>query len=308
MRLSALQERLSRNGNSLLENLMIKRAMTVALLVLLGSRATMAGEDLAKGFISPPDSARPWAYGFFLNGNITRDGITADLEAMKRVGHRRDDDHGSEHGHTQGARGVWQSAVARNIQASVQRGGPARTASEHAQHGQLVRQRRALDHPGVSMQKVVFSETPLQGPGRRKIALPQPEAVAGFYRDIAVLAIPATPTKVVTRNQVLNLTAKFKDGWLAWDVPEGAWVVIRFGHTSTGANNPWASEAGRGLECDKLSKEALDVHFNHFVAKLIADVGPLIPKTFVSTHIDSWECGGQNWTGASARNSSGSRL
>jgi len=31
-------------------------------------------------------SARPWVYWFWLNGNITRAGITADLEAMKRVG------------------------------------------------------------------------------------------------------------------------------------------------------------------------------------------------------------------------------
>ena len=65
---------------------MIKRMMIAGLLVLLGSTAMMAREDLTKGFISPPDSARPWTYGFFLNGNITRDGITADLDAMKRVG------------------------------------------------------------------------------------------------------------------------------------------------------------------------------------------------------------------------------
>ncbi len=276
---------------------MIKRAMTVALLVLLGSRATMAGEDLAKGFISPPDSARPWAYGFFLNGNITRDGITADLEAMKRVGIGgmtiMEVNMGTPKGPVAFGSPQWREIFKHLCSEAARLGlqvNMHNTASWCGSGGPWIT-------PELSMQKVVFSETPLQGPGRRKIALPQPEAVAGFYRDIAVLAIPATPTKVVTRNQVLNLTAKFKDGWLAWDVPEGAWVVIRFGHTSTGANNPWASEAGRGLECDKLSKEALDVHFNHFVAKLIADVGPLIPKTFVSTHIDSWECGGQNWTG-----------
>ncbi|TSA36574.1 MAG: hypothetical protein D4R64_07195 [Porphyromonadaceae bacterium] len=32
------------------------------------------------------DEARPWVYWFWLNGNITREGITADLEAMNRVG------------------------------------------------------------------------------------------------------------------------------------------------------------------------------------------------------------------------------
>ena len=34
----------------------------------------------------PSASARPWVYWFFLNGNITHEGITADLEAMKRRG------------------------------------------------------------------------------------------------------------------------------------------------------------------------------------------------------------------------------
>ncbi|MHB9066888.1 MAG: glycosyl hydrolase, partial [Pirellulaceae bacterium] len=41
---------------------------------------------LAGEFTHPPESARPWVYWFWLNGNMTREGITADLEAMKRVG------------------------------------------------------------------------------------------------------------------------------------------------------------------------------------------------------------------------------
>ncbi len=42
--------------------------------------------DLAKEFASPPGAARPWVYWFWLGGNINREGITADLEAMKRAG------------------------------------------------------------------------------------------------------------------------------------------------------------------------------------------------------------------------------
>jgi hypothetical protein len=41
---------------------------------------------LAEKFVTPPDSCRPWVYAFLLNGNLTRGGITADLEAMKRAG------------------------------------------------------------------------------------------------------------------------------------------------------------------------------------------------------------------------------
>src|SRR5512138_1786492 len=43
-------------------------------------------DKLERGFVHPPKSARPWVYWFWLNGNITSNGITADLEAMQRVG------------------------------------------------------------------------------------------------------------------------------------------------------------------------------------------------------------------------------
>ena len=48
--------------------------------------AARPSADLLSGFVSPPASARPWVYWFWLNGNITREGITADLEAMRRAG------------------------------------------------------------------------------------------------------------------------------------------------------------------------------------------------------------------------------
>src|ERR1035441_426853 len=58
---------------------------TLAGMFLAADLAASPG-DLAKGFVSPPQSAKPWVYWFWLDGNITREGITADLEAMRRVG------------------------------------------------------------------------------------------------------------------------------------------------------------------------------------------------------------------------------
>ena len=60
----------------------------VLLLSALGalSAVTTAADDLAANFAAPPASARPWVYWFWINGNISKEGITADLEAMKRVG------------------------------------------------------------------------------------------------------------------------------------------------------------------------------------------------------------------------------
>jgi hypothetical protein len=41
---------------------------------------------LGTNFQNPPPSARPWVYWFWINGNISKEGITADLESLKRVG------------------------------------------------------------------------------------------------------------------------------------------------------------------------------------------------------------------------------
>src|ERR1035438_4137364 len=49
--------------------------------------ATLAhAGDIESDFLNPPDSARPWVYWMFMDGNLSREGMTADLEAMKRVG------------------------------------------------------------------------------------------------------------------------------------------------------------------------------------------------------------------------------
>jgi hypothetical protein len=41
---------------------------------------------LKNGFLNPPESARPRQWWHWMNGNITKEGIKADLEWMKRVG------------------------------------------------------------------------------------------------------------------------------------------------------------------------------------------------------------------------------
>ena len=59
------------------------------ILMLFGGwcvNATLAADELTQGFQSPPVSARPQTWWHWMNGNITKAGITADLEAMKQIG------------------------------------------------------------------------------------------------------------------------------------------------------------------------------------------------------------------------------
>lgn len=48
--------------------------------------ATPAISSLRDGFINLPDSVRPGVYWYFMDGNISREGMTADLESMKKAG------------------------------------------------------------------------------------------------------------------------------------------------------------------------------------------------------------------------------
>ena len=48
--------------------------------------AQVGAERLADRFKSPFDSARPQTFWHWMNGNITKEGITVDLEAMKGAG------------------------------------------------------------------------------------------------------------------------------------------------------------------------------------------------------------------------------
>src|SRR5262249_32070990 len=70
--------------------LKVRCFLAVALTILSFSLAPVAfaqsAPDLERGFLQPPRIARPCTLWMWMNGNVTADGITRDLEAMRRVG------------------------------------------------------------------------------------------------------------------------------------------------------------------------------------------------------------------------------
>ncbi|MEW6743206.1 MAG: glycosyl hydrolase [Planctomycetota bacterium] len=302
-------------------------ALSSLFAILPATHAQMATE-LERSFQKPPASARPWVYWFWLNGNITKEGITADLEAVQRAGIGgvliMEVDQGAPLGPIDFMSDAWRELF-KHVVSEAQRLGLEvnmnNDAGWNGSGGPWIK-------PEQSMQKVVWTEAQVEGPKRLEIDLAQPEVVAGYYRDIAVLAFPtpgpyriegirvkagyeigpgAVPLvteevareMVIDRERVADITALMeRTGRLTWDVPQGKWTILRFGHTSTGVENAPAPKSGRGLECDKLSKQGIEANFAGMMGKLIADVGPATGKgkTLVATHIDSWENGAQNWT------------
>ena len=74
-------------------------------------------------------------------------------------------------------------------------------------------------------------------------------------------------------------------------LPKGRWRILRMGHTSTGHTNATGG-GGRGLECDKFSRPAIRKQLDHWFGEIHARS----PKSVLTRlHVDSWECGSQNW-------------
>ncbi|HOY59024.1 MAG TPA: glycosyl hydrolase [Verrucomicrobiota bacterium] len=301
----------------------------LAVLCLFGSFGSWADDALETGFRNPPPSARPWVYWFPLDGNLSREGITLDLEAMQRVGIGgvlyMETDQGAPTGPAAFAGPLWREMF-KHINAEAARLGLQVNVNNDAgwcgSGGPWIT-------PELSMQVLVWTHTNVVGPQRIETQLAQPRTVGDFYRDIAVFAFPTPPKPytipnlagkstatiqeipsrsefpnlgsdaIVPRDRIVALGEPHcKAGRVSWDVPPGAWTLLRLGHTTTGKDNHPAPLSGRGLECDKLSKEAAEAAFAGLMSKIIADSPGLIgqDKTVVSTHIDSWEVGSQNWT------------
>jgi hypothetical protein len=103
-------------------------------------------------------------------------------------------------------------------------------------------------------------------------------------------------TDCTAANAIINLTTYLKDGKLSCQLPEGYWSILRMGHTSTGLTNATGG-GGKGLECDKFSAAIVQKQFdNWFGAAFSKTDSALAHRVLKFMHIDSWECGSQNWS------------
>ena len=318
---------------------LIQTPILFCLLALCATQFVAASDALRDQFITPPPAARPWVFWFTLNGNLTKEGITADLEAMARVGIggviSMEVDKGTPKGPVDYGGPAWMEMIGHACREAKRLGLEFNLANASGWDGSA----GPWITPELSMQKVVWSETTVESGAQAPIVLPQPKAVRDYYRDIAVLAMPlpsveyrienigqkslsqgakggnegnnvslpalaatfpaAPEGSVISRNQILDLTKQMdQSGKLTWTPPPGKWLVMRFGHTTTGRENDPAPIAGRGLECDKLSKAATAFHLSQLVGKVVARNKELAGQgnALVGVHVDSWECGEQNWT------------
>ena len=153
----------------------------------------------------------------------------------------------------------------------------------------------AMPKVDVAVREVIFDNKPRIANWCQKAAHIFPFHMQEAERDAINAAIESNasinPDSIIDVTQYLD-----ENGRLNWIPPNDDWTVIRFGMSSTEAVNRPGSEGGEGLEVDKLSERALDIHFEHYIKRIAARSQKYVGDSFVSTHADSWEVGRQNWT------------
>ena len=180
----------------------------VGLACVSGPSGRGASDGLAAGFARPPHEARPWVYWMWMDGNLTREGITADLEAMRAAGLGGvvicEVNVGVPRGPVEFMSPAWRGLFKHVVREAERLGlevtlnaGPGWTGSG----GPWVR-------PEESMQHIVAAAVEVSGPARFEDELPRParrpaffgegglpdrvkRTMDGFYRDVAVLAFPS---------------------------------------------------------------------------------------------------------------------
>jgi hypothetical protein len=164
--------------------------------VLLLSHVAMAdGLSLEGGFAVPPAEARLHAYWWWLNGNVTKEAITRDLEAMKEKGFGgaliTDAGGANQDGNLQVPAGpLFGSKAWRELYCHALREG-ARLNVEMALN---IQSGWNLGGPSVTPEDAAkilcYTETIVEGPGPVTANLAAPQARNGLLREVAVVAVP----------------------------------------------------------------------------------------------------------------------
>ena len=108
---------------------------------------------------------------------------------------------------------------------------------------------------------------------------------------------PGWAAASIKSGEVLNLTDYLKpDGTLDWQAPDGEWMIVRIGCAPVGKLNGPSAREFVGLECDKLSADAVEYHFNHYAGRVADELKNMIGSGFHAVHVDSWEAGDLNFS------------
>ncbi len=167
-------------------------------------------KELEANFFTPPDETKPCTWFHAMSGNMSKEGLTKDLESMAEVGIG--------------------GLLLFNVSQGIPVGDVVYNSDRHHEmiaHAAAESERLGLSFgvhncdgwsssggpwvkPEQSMKMVVWSETVVKEKGRKggkSVKLVQPTTREGYYEDIAVIAYPATPGEVDDAEWPASITA-----------------------------------------------------------------------------------------------------
>ena len=166
-------------------------ARTLFIMALAAMAGMAAADDLEKLFTNPPEATKPRCYWYWMDGHITKEGITRDLEAMQRFGIAE-----GYIGIIGGQSGLdpkleplalsdeWWDFILHAVREGRRLGvdiGFFNSPGWSQSGGPWVK-------PDMAMRYVALPELRLSGPQHFEGKLPAPD---GPFQDVAVLAFPA---------------------------------------------------------------------------------------------------------------------
>ncbi len=273
---------------------MTKKHLIVLCVLLFGCSPASTQENKFKGrpadfqtlstnFVDPPASARPGAFWAWLNGDVTKESITNDLEEMKAKGMARAEIWDVEaRNNTNGAFGIGpeflgdesvdfiKHALSEGKRLGIRIGMVA--SSGWNAGGSWV-------EPEWAAKALYSSELDISGPRSFSQPLPFPElphdaplddnGMPAYSKEVAVMAIPTRPDKKITDfADVVHLNGHFDGNTLEWEVPEGDWTVLRFVSLNTGQHLIVPSPNSDGLFIDFFDPKATERHLTHILGRL----------------------------------------
>ncbi len=186
-----------------------------AVLLLCGASAAWA-ESLEEGFQTPPAAAMPGVWWRWIDGNVTREGISRDLAEMARKGIRSVDIFDVGGGQPAGPAGMmgpqWRELFQHALAEAARVGVEVRltAAAGWGMGGPWIDAKHAT-------KKLAYAEIQVQGPGKITQILPKPLGSEPFYEGVAVVAFrepddaPPRPAQVVASSEAGNYVTDEKN-------------------------------------------------------------------------------------------------
>ena len=266
------------------------------------------------GFMNPPVCARPGAFWAWLEGHVSLDRITYELEEMKAKGMSGAD--------------IWDVHAYINPDQMIPAGPTFLGEASLKTVAHALREAKRLGlrlgmvaasgwyaggtwvEPLDAGMGLFHSQVTVEGPATLSRVLPFPEVPKAcpkdadgrplFSRDVAVLAVPHREGQILeSTNAVIDVTECMdKHGRLTWDVPAGQWAILRFVMSNTGYQLIAQSPNSGGPMIDFLNPEATRMHFGTIIDRLESELGDIREFPLDHLEVDSMELGHHTiWTG-----------